>query len=94
MGDERVAELINVKAARAAQLLQIPRPTAHRLLVTLVQLGYVRRSAARTACLYHIKCNRMLRCLEKNTRRALARRAKHCTTREVAAQSHDGPGTA
>ncbi len=43
---ELVNETGGVRPADAARALQLPRPTAHRLLETLEELGYVRRSAS------------------------------------------------
>jgi IclR family mhp operon transcriptional activator len=48
-----------IKAARAAKLLQLPRPTAHRLLETLEELGYVRRSASDSRFLVTIQARRL-----------------------------------
>lgn len=43
---ELVNETGGVRPADAARALELPRPTAHRLLETLEELGYVRRSAS------------------------------------------------
>ncbi|MGA3159019.1 MAG: helix-turn-helix domain-containing protein [Steroidobacteraceae bacterium] len=48
-----------IKPADAAKLLQLPRPTAHRLLETLEELGYVRRSASDSRFLVTIQARRL-----------------------------------
>lgn len=56
-------ELVNeeggLKPADAARLLDLPRPTAHRLLATLEELGFVRRSASDNRFLVTIKTRRL-----------------------------------
>lgn len=56
-------ELVNeeggVKPAEAAKHLKLPRPTAHRLLATLEELGYVRRSASDNRFLVTIRARRL-----------------------------------
>jgi IclR family mhp operon transcriptional activator len=56
-------ELVNeeggIKPADAARLLDLPRPTAHRLLATLEELGFVRRSASDNRFLVTIKARRL-----------------------------------
>jgi len=56
-------ELVNeeggVRPAEAARMLDLPRPTAHRLLETLEELGYVRRSASDNRFLVTIKTRRL-----------------------------------
>jgi IclR family mhp operon transcriptional activator len=56
-------ELVNdeggIKPADAARMLQLPRPTAHRLLATLEELGYVRRSPSDSRFLVTIKARRL-----------------------------------
>ena len=48
-----------IKPAVAAKLLQLPRPTAHRLLETLEELGYVRRSASDSRFLVTVQARRL-----------------------------------
>jgi IclR family mhp operon transcriptional activator len=48
-----------IKPAEAAKLLHLPRPTAHRLLETLEELGYVRRSASDSRFLVTIQARRL-----------------------------------
>lgn len=56
-------ELVNeeggVKPADAAKLLDLPRPTAHRLLATLEELGFVRRSTSDNRFLVTIRARRL-----------------------------------
>lgn len=56
-------ELVNdeggVRPAEAARRLQMPRPTAHRLLETLEDLGYVRRSPSDNRFLVTIRTRRL-----------------------------------
>jgi IclR family mhp operon transcriptional activator len=54
-----VNEVGGVKPAQAAKLLRLPRPTAHRLLETLEELGYVRRSATDNRFLVTIQARRL-----------------------------------
>lgn len=56
-------ELVNeeggIKPAEAAKHLKLPRPTAHRLLATLEELGFVRRSASDNRFLVTIRARRL-----------------------------------
>lgn len=56
---ELVNEQGGVKPADAAKLLDLPRPTAHRLLATLEELGFVRRSASDNRFLVTIRVRRL-----------------------------------
>lgn len=48
-----------IRPSDAARLLQLPRPTAHRLLETLEELGYVRRSPSDNRFFVTIKARRL-----------------------------------
>jgi len=56
---EVVNEEGGVRPSDAARLLRLPRPTAHRLLETLEELGYVRRSASDSRFCVTIKARRL-----------------------------------
>lgn len=59
----RLLELVNeeggIRPSDAGRLLQLPRPTAHRLLETLEELGYIRRAASDNRFLVTIKARRL-----------------------------------
>ena len=48
-----------VRPSDAARVLRLPRPTAHRLLETLEELGYVRRCASDSRFCVTIKARRL-----------------------------------
>jgi IclR family transcriptional regulator, mhp operon transcriptional activator len=54
-----VNERGGIKPAQAAKALGLPRPTAHRLLETLEELGYVRRSPSDNRFLVTIQARRL-----------------------------------
>jgi IclR family transcriptional regulator, mhp operon transcriptional activator len=54
-----VNEMGGVRPAEAAKALRLPRPTAHRLLETLEELGYVRRSPSDNRFLVTIQASRL-----------------------------------
>jgi IclR family mhp operon transcriptional activator len=59
----RLLELVNdeggIRPSDAGRLLQLPRPTAHRLLETLEELGYIRRTPTDNRFLVTIKARRL-----------------------------------
>lgn len=59
----RLLELVNeeggIKPSDAGRLLKLPRPTAHRLLETLEELGYVRRTPSDNRFVVTIKSRRL-----------------------------------
>src|SRR5262249_16958201 len=56
---ELVNEMGGVRPADAARMLDLPRPTAHRLLETMEELGYVRRSPSDNRFLVTLKARRL-----------------------------------
>jgi IclR family transcriptional regulator, mhp operon transcriptional activator len=56
---ELVNETGGIKPADAGRALKLPRPTAHRLLETLEELGYVRRSASDNRFVVTIRTHRL-----------------------------------
>ena len=59
----QLLELVNeeggIKPSDAGRLLKLPRPTAHRLLETLEELGYVRRTPSDNRFVVTIKSRRL-----------------------------------